>query len=214
MHSNTPSFEMRACRGGNCPRKQTAVLWGRRCVGHECDTWAATRPLPARVDEFNVAVVHFAFAIMPRWCGSINVRCIVRPIAGLAAVVDVDSVRLCAPLISHHFTAAQTLAGHSGSLRRMPCEWGRRLILYPSRCAAMRSYFDLGVDLRKSTYTMCLGGGTLNLLHLAIRSSHKSLILNKFRPIGLSVAIQKGLQACKVQCKQPRVQKVASKILW
>lgn len=48
----------------------------------------------------------------------------VRPIAVLADVVDVDSVRLCAPLISGHFTAALTTTGPSVSLRHTPCGCG------------------------------------------------------------------------------------------
>jgi hypothetical protein len=139
MHSGTPSFELRACRGGKCPRKQTAVLWGRRCVGRECDTWAATGPLSAHVDESNVAVVHFAFAIVPGWCGSTNVRCsFVQLLASLPMLMY--SVRLCAPLISHRFTAALTIAGHSVSLRRMPCGWGCRLAPCPSHCAVTLSH--------------------------------------------------------------------------
>lgn len=58
-----------------CPpsTQATAVLWGRRCVGRECDTWAATGPLSALVGVFNVPVVHVAFAIVFEWCGSIKV---------------------------------------------------------------------------------------------------------------------------------------------
>jgi hypothetical protein len=100
MHSGTPSFELRACRGGKCPRKQTAVLWGRRCVGRECDTWAATGPLSAHVDESNVAVVHFAFAIV-HWVVWIDQRAMLLcPIAGLAADVDVQCPLMRATHIS------------------------------------------------------------------------------------------------------------------
>jgi hypothetical protein len=122
-----PSFELRACRGGTRPRRQTAVLWGRRCVGRECDTWAATGPLSARVWMSSTSPLYFSFSRSclgdvdrstyddgPSNCWS---RC----------RDHIDRVRLCAPLIFHHFTAALTIAGHSISFRRPPCGWGCRL---------------------------------------------------------------------------------------
>lgn len=79
---------------------------------------------------------------------------VIRPIVALATIVDVDSVRLCAPLISHHFTAALTSVGHSLSLRRTPCEWGVVSSCIQIMAQQRRATLSLGmVDHRKRRST-------------------------------------------------------------